>query len=515
MPSDLMSDTDELMILVEDGVAAQPVSAASLPLPTGAATLAEQQTQTASLGVMDDWDESDRAKVNLIVGQAGIAGGTGVDGVTVPRVTLATNVPLPAGTNNIGDVDVLTINGVAPAFGTGVRGATVQRVTIATDDLVPVSVASLPLPTGAATLAEQQTQTASLSVLDDWDESDRAKVNLIVGQAGIAAGTGVDGVTVPRVTLATNVGLPAGTNNIGDVDIASIAAGDNNIGNVDVLTVPADPFGVNADAASATGSISAKLRGIATALGITALDLGSGTGGTRTLRTFQDTAQFVGGTGASTSATQRMTLATDIALPAGNNNIGDVDVASVVPGTGATNLGKAEDSPHTTADVGVMVLGVRRDTPTALGADNDYIPPTMDANGATWVSLATKLDATNDTVGIGPQTTGGLTTFHLASAGSTNATSVKASAGQLYGWYIYNSNAAARKVAFHNTAGTPTAGASVFFSLVIPPSSGANVLGAIGIPFSTGIGITTVTGLADSDSAAVAANDLIINLFYK
>lgn len=46
---------------------------------------------------------------------------------------------IPAGTNNIGDVDVLTINGVAPAFGTGVRGATVQRVTIATDDSVPVT----------------------------------------------------------------------------------------------------------------------------------------------------------------------------------------------------------------------------------------------------------------------------------------------------------------------------------------------------------------------------------------
>lgn len=48
----------------------------------------------------------------------------------------------PAGTNNIGDVDVLTINGVAPAFGTGVRGATVQRVTIATDDSVPVTIAT-------------------------------------------------------------------------------------------------------------------------------------------------------------------------------------------------------------------------------------------------------------------------------------------------------------------------------------------------------------------------------------
>ena len=44
---------------------------------------------------------------------------------------------------------------------------------------------------------------------------------------------------------------------------AALAAGTNNIGDVDVLTVPADPFGANADAASATGSISAKLRFIA------------------------------------------------------------------------------------------------------------------------------------------------------------------------------------------------------------------------------------------------------------
>lgn len=37
---------------------------------------------------------------------------------------------------------------------------------------------------------------------------------------------------------AFDVELPAGTQNIGDVDIASIAAGDNNIGNVDIVTMP-------------------------------------------------------------------------------------------------------------------------------------------------------------------------------------------------------------------------------------------------------------------------------------
>lgn len=114
-----------------------------------------------------------------------------------------------------------------------------------------------------------------------------------------------------------------------------------------------------------------------------------------------------------------------------------------------------------------------------------------------------------------PKTSGGLTTFHLVSANTTNATVIKASAGQVYGWYIFNNNASARKVAFHNTAGTPTAGASIFFTLVIPAGGGANVFTETGIAFSTGIAITTVTGIADSDNTAVATNDLTINIWYN
>ena len=67
-------------------------------------------------------------------------------------------------------------------------------------------------------------------------------------------------------------------------------------------------------------------------------------------------------------------------------DIGDVDVTSVVPGTGATNLGKAEDAVHTTGDVGVMSLAVRNDAGTALAADGDYIPLITDSSGALFVS---------------------------------------------------------------------------------------------------------------------------------
>lgn len=72
----------------------------------------------------------------------------------------------------------------------------------------------------------------------------------------------------------------------------------------------------------------------------------------------------------------------DDALPAGTNNIGDVDVVSLVPGTGAANLGKAEDAAHTSGDTGVMALGVRNDIPTVLaGTDLDYTPLAVDQHG--------------------------------------------------------------------------------------------------------------------------------------
>lgn len=143
-----------------------------------------------------------------------------------------------------------------------------------------------------------------------------------------------------------------------------------------------------------------------------------------------------------------------------------------------------------------------------------------DANGELQIDVLT-LPAVSGSVTVSgsvsvvPQTTGGLTTFHLEAAASTNATNLKASAGQVYGWYVFNNNTLPRKVAFHNTSGTPTAGSSIFFTLVIPGSSAANVFGETGIAFSSGIGITTVTGVADSDSTAVAADDLNINIWFK
>lgn len=114
-----------------------------------------------------------------------------------------------------------------------------------------------------------------------------------------------------------------------------------------------------------------------------------------------------------------------------------------------------------------------------------------------------------------PQTSGGCAIAHLVSAGSTNPTSVKASAGQVYAVSIYNNAATPRYVKFHNTAGTPTAGASIVWTIGVQAGLSRDVSVPAGVPFGTGIAFTTVTGIADANADAVTASDLVIDVFYK
>lgn len=134
-----------------------------------------------------------------------------------------------------------------PDTNSGNKSAGTLRVVIATDQpaLSNKLLVTPDLPSGAATAANQSTANTALAAIQTSVET---LDNAISGS---------------EMQVDVVGALPAGNNNIGDVDVASIAAGDNNIGNVDIVTVPADPFGANADAASATGSISAKLRFIA------------------------------------------------------------------------------------------------------------------------------------------------------------------------------------------------------------------------------------------------------------
>lgn len=141
------------------------------------------------------------------------------------------------------------------------------------------------------------------------------------GRLILGAGTNAIG------KLAANSGV-----DIGDVDILSIAAGDNNIGNVDIVTVPADPFGVNADAASTTGSISAKLRSLATNLG--AVVAGS-----------ELQVDIVGALPAGTAAIGKLAANSGV-------DIGDVDVTSI--SAGSNNIGNVGIIPRTSGGMTIF-----------------------------------------------------------------------------------------------------------------------------------------------------------------
>lgn len=61
---------------------------------------------------------------------------------------------------------------------------------------------------------------------------------------------------------------------------------------------------------------------------------------------------------------------------------------ALTPGTGASNLGKAEDAAHASGDVGVLALAVRRDTPVVgSSTDGDNSTLNVDGNGRLYVNV--------------------------------------------------------------------------------------------------------------------------------
>lgn len=119
-----------------------------------------------------------------------------------------------------------------------------------------------------------------------------------------------------------------------------------------------------------------------------------------------------------------------------------------------------------------------------------------------------------------PNTSGGLSIGKLISAGSTNATSLKGSAGQVYSIYAHNTNAAVRYLKLYNKATSPTVGTDTpVITFPIPGNTAGNgaVLdtGGMGIAFGTGIAYATTVGVADANASAVAADEIVLTILYK
>jgi hypothetical protein len=102
--------------------------------------------------------------------------------------------------------------------------------------------------------------------------------------------------------------------------------------------------------------------------------------------------------------------------------------------------------------------------------------------------------------------------LNVINLGST----VKNSPGLLHGFFVVNTSNALRYLKIYDKAAPPVVGTDTpRMTLAIP--GGLYQIGefSIGLPFQFGIGIGATTGIADSNTASPATNNVIAHVFYS
>lgn len=243
----------------------------------------------------------------------------------------------------------------------------------------------------------------------------------------------------------------------------------------------------------------------------------------------------------------------------------DVDVTRVIPGTSATHLGKAVDSPAGSTDTGVAGLYVRDDALSGLTpAEGDYVYGRVDGNGAIWVRASNGIAGIVDDAAFTPATSELLPVgffadetatdsidegdlgaarmtldrkqimtpyVHAAAGGQSPYKSldldeteeeIKASAGKIFWIHCVNMTATAKYLKFYNaTAANVTVGTTTPVLTMVIPSNGGTTgagftihFGDAGLGFSTAICAAVTTGAADNDTGAPGTGDVIFNCGY-
>lgn len=115
-----------------------------------------------------------------------------------------------------------------------------------------------------------------------------------------------------------------------------------------------------------------------------------------------------------------------------------------------------------------------------------------------------------------PTTSGGVDTYTNINVNATGV-NIKASAGQLYGYYCFNnSSTSVRYVRLYDSASAPTVGSTTKKTIFgIPANAAANVFSEIGVAFSSGIGIGATGAVGDADTTNPSSNDVVCTIYYK
>ena len=213
---------------------------------------------------------------------------------------------------------------------------------------------------------------ASLAIIDDWDDSDYCNVNCNIAGTDMVGGAGAVAAGVQRVTLAS--------------DDPSVAL---------LTTIDSDTSAVKTAIELLDNAVDGNYLNVNLNLAGTDADSGEGVLTANTLRVSLATdddgvAHLATIAGDTTSLDGKVTACNTgaVVLAASDGtDIGNVDVASVIPGTGATNLGKAIDSASGANDVGVATLAVRDDALSALTpVEGDWVPLRVNSTGALHVT---------------------------------------------------------------------------------------------------------------------------------
>jgi len=439
-----------------------------------------------------------------------------------------------------------------------------EPVVIASDQsTIAVSLASVPshAVTNAGTFAVQESGAAltALQLIDDAIVADDAAFTPATTKV-MMAGFEYDDTTPDSV-------------NEGDAGAARMSANRNIY--VQIRDNAGNERGLNIDASGQIATNVAMMNGVAVTMGNGVSGTGvqrvtiasDSTGNIATIGTSvtpgtsathlgkaEDAAHTNGDVGVMSLAVRRDTAA------ASSGTTGDYEPLSTdALGKIWTAQSQTEDAAHTTGDRGSFVLAVRSDTLAATsGTTGDYEGFHTDSIGALWTRSSAELaddaaftpgtsrvtpvgmhadETATDSVDEGdigaPRMTldrkqivtpqghaaGGLSIFRSLDIDETEE-EIKATAGTVYHMWVTNTATSTRWIKFYNaTAANVTVGTTTpVITIGIPGNTSDDVTGlfggGIGIAFSTAITVAATTGLADNDTGAPAANDVIINVFY-
>lgn len=237
-----------------------------------------------------------------------------------------------------------TIN-TLPDLGAAAKAAS-QPVTVATDDPTVLLLTTIDADTDAI--------KSAVEVMDDWDESNRAATNIIVGQAGVAAGAGAVGATVQRVTLASD-----------DPAVALLGTIDTDTGAIATLlgTIDADTGDVKTATETVAGAVSGSEMQVDV---VAALPAGTNAIGKLAANTGVTIGAVEIASSQTVAVTNAGTFAVQATVAAGENHLGSVGGNTAVVGVTFSLDTSAYADGDVLADSQVLAACLRTDDGTGV-----------------------------------------------------------------------------------------------------------------------------------------------------